>query len=134
MNPLTALYVNGLSVNFGGFAALTNLTLEIPYGQTRAIIGANGAGKTTLMDVITGKTRPTSGEVFLDKSVDLAGLEEAAIARLGIGRKFQKPSVFENLPVAKNVELAVRKGKGFVFQRDLQLPQLLFVIFSHTII
>ena len=114
MNPLTALYVNGLSVNFGGFAALTNLTLEIPYGQTRAIIGANGAGKTTLMDVITGKTRPTSGEVFLDKSVDLAGLEEAAIARLGIGRKFQKPSVFENLPVAKNVELAVRKGKGFV--------------------
>ena len=114
MKQMTALYVNGLSVNFGGFAALTNLTLEVPYGQTRAIIGANGAGKTTLMDVITGKTRPTSGEVFLDKSVDLAGLDEAAIARLGIGRKFQKPSVFENLPVAKNVELAVRKGKGFV--------------------
>ena len=114
MKQATALYVNGLSVNFGGFAALTNLTLKVPYGQTRAIIGANGAGKTTLMDVITGKTRPTSGEVFLDKTVDLAGLDEAAIARLGIGRKFQKPSVFENLPVQKNVELAVRKGRGFV--------------------
>jgi len=113
MTPSTALYINGLSVNFGGFAALTNLTLEIPYGQTRAIIGANGAGKTTLMDVITGKTRPTLGEVFLDKSIDLTGLDEAAIARQGIGRKFQKPSVFEALSVSQNVELAVRKGQGF---------------------
>lgn len=113
MTPSTALYINGLSVNFGGFAALTNLTLEIPYGQTRAIIGANGAGKTTLMDVITGKTRPTSGEVFLDKSIDLTILDEAAIARQGIGRKFQKPSVFEALSVCQNVELAVRKGQGF---------------------
>jgi urea transport system ATP-binding protein len=109
----TALYINGLSVTFGGFAALTNLTLQIPYGQTRAIIGANGAGKTTLMDVITGKTRPTRGEVFLDKTVDLARLDEAAIARQGIGRKFQKPSVFEALPVLQNVELAVRKGQGY---------------------
>lgn len=113
MTPSTALYINGLSVNFGGFAALTNLTLEIPYGQTRAIIGANGAGKTTLMDVITGKTRPTLGEVFLDKSIDLTGLDEAGIARQGIGRKFQKPSVFEALSVSQNVELAVRKGQGF---------------------
>ncbi len=109
----TALYVNGLNVAFGGFAAITNLTLEIRYGQTRALIGPNGAGKTTLMDVITGKTRPTSGEVFLDKTQDLARLDEAAIARLGIGRKFQKPSVFEALPVAKNIELAVRKGQGW---------------------
>jgi urea transport system ATP-binding protein len=113
MKELTALYVNGLSVRFGGFAALTNLTLEIPYGQTRAIIGANGAGKTTLMDVITGKTRPTSGEVFLDRSIDLTGLDEASIARQGIGRKFQRPSVFEHLPVVENIELAVRRGKGF---------------------
>lgn len=113
MTAETALYVNGLSVTFGGFAALTNLTLEIPYGQTRAIIGANGAGKTTLMDVITGKTKATQGEVFLDKTIDLAGLDEPAIARQGIGRKFQKPSVFEALPVAQNVELAVRKGQGF---------------------
>jgi len=108
-----ALYVNGLSVRFGGFAAITNLTLEIRYGETRAIIGPNGAGKTTLMDVITGKTRPTEGEVFLDRSVDLARLDEAAIARRGIGRKFQKPSVFEALRVDQNVELAVRKGQGW---------------------
>ena len=113
MNGTTALYVNGLSVSFGGFAAITNLTLEIRYGQTRAIIGPNGAGKTTLMDVITGKTRPTQGEVFLDKTVDLARLDEAAIARRGIGRKFQKPSVFEALRVDQNVELAVRKGQGW---------------------
>jgi len=109
----TALYINGLNVSFGGFAAITNLTLDIRYGQTRALIGPNGAGKTTLMDVITGKTRPTSGEVFLDKTRDLARLDEAAIARLGIGRKFQQPSVFEALPVAQNIELAVRKGQGW---------------------
>ena len=109
----TALYINGLNVSFGGFAAITNLTLDIRYGQTRALIGPNGAGKTTLMDVITGKTRPTSGEVFLDQTQDLAHLDEAAIARLGIGRKFQKPSVFETLPVAQNIELAVRKGQGW---------------------
>jgi urea transport system ATP-binding protein len=113
MKTPTALYVNGLSVSFGGFAAITNLTLEIRYGETRAIIGPNGAGKTTLMDVITGKTRPTQGEVFFDKSVDLARLDEAAIARLGIGRKFQKPSVFEALRVDQNVELAVRRGQGY---------------------
>jgi urea transport system ATP-binding protein len=109
----TALYVNGLCVSFGGFAAITDLTLEIRYGQTRAIIGPNGAGKTTLMDVVTGKTRPTRGEVFLDKTLDLTQLDEAAIARQGIGRKFQKPSVFEALPVARNLELAVRKGQGY---------------------
>jgi urea transport system ATP-binding protein len=109
----TALYINGLHVAFGGFKAISNLTLEIRYGQTRALIGPNGAGKTTLMDVVTGKTRPTSGEVFLDKTQDLARLDEAAIARLGIGRKFQKPSIFEALPVQQNIELAVRKGQGW---------------------
>jgi urea transport system ATP-binding protein len=113
MKTDTAIYVNGLSVSFGGFAAITNLTLEIRYGETRAIIGPNGAGKTTLMDVITGKTRPTQGEVFLDKSVDLSRLDEPAIARRGIGRKFQKPSVFEALLVEQNIELAVRKGQGY---------------------
>jgi urea transport system ATP-binding protein len=113
MSVPTALYVNGLSVSFGGFAAITHLTLEMRYGETRAIIGPNGAGKTTLMDVITGKTRPTQGEVFLDKTVDLTRLDEAAIARCGIGRKFQKPSVFEALQVVHNVELAVRKGQGY---------------------
>ncbi len=113
MNPTTALYINGLSVRFGGFAAITDLTLEIRYGETRALIGPNGAGKTTLMDVITGKTRPDSGEVFLDRTLDLATLGEAEIARSGIGRKFQKPSVFEALPVAQNLELAVRRGLGW---------------------
>jgi urea transport system ATP-binding protein len=112
MNPTTALYINGLNVRFGGFAAITDLTLEIRYGQTRALIGPNGAGKTTLMDVITGKTRPDSGEVFLDRTLDLTVLNEAEIARGGIGRKFQKPSVFEALPVSQNLELAVRRGLG----------------------
>lgn len=109
----TAIYVNGLSVSFSGFAAITNLTLEIRYGETRAIIGPNGAGKTTLMDVISGKTRPTQGEVFLDKSIDLTVLDEATIVRRGIGRKFQRPSVFDALLVEHNVELAVRKGQGY---------------------
>ena len=72
MSQTTALYINGLNVRFGGFAAITDLTLEIRYGETRALIGPNGAGKTTLMDVITGKTRPNSGEVFLDRTLDLS--------------------------------------------------------------
>lgn len=110
MSGAIALYINGLSVSFGGFAALTRLTLEVRYGQTRALIGPNGAGKTTLMDVVTGKTRPTAGEVFLDRTLDLAKLDEAEIARSGIGRKFQKPSVFEALTVDRNLELAVRRG------------------------
>jgi urea transport system ATP-binding protein len=114
MHNTTAIYVNGLNVRFGGFAAITNLALEIRYGETRAIIGPNGAGKTTLMDVITGKTRPTDGEVFLDRELDLSTLDEAAIARRGIGRKFQKPSVFEALRVEQNIELAVRNGQGFI--------------------
>lgn len=113
MSLPTALYINGLSVRFGGFAAITELTLEIRYGETRALIGPNGAGKTTLMDVITGKTRPVAGEVFLDRTVDLAVLGEADIARTGIGRKFQKPSVFEALPVLQNLELAVRRGMNW---------------------
>jgi len=113
MSTSTALYINGLSVRFGGFAAITDLTLEIRYGETRALIGPNGAGKTTLMDVITGKTRPVTGEVFLDRTLDLASLGEAEIARGGVGRKFQKPSVFEALPVVQNLELAVRRGLGW---------------------
>ena len=113
MQDDTAIYVNGLNVKLGGFAAITNLTIEILYGQTRAIIGPNGAGKTTFMDVITGKTRPQSGEVLLDKKLDLTSIDEPSIARKGIGRKFQKPSIFEALSVEKNIELAVRKGLGF---------------------
>jgi urea transport system ATP-binding protein len=109
----TAVYVNGLHVTFSGFAAITNLSMEFRYGEVRAVIGPNGAGKTTLMDVITGKTKPASGEVFLDKTIDLGSLDETAIARLGIGRKFQKPSVFDALVVRENLELAVRNGRGY---------------------
>jgi urea transport system ATP-binding protein len=109
----TAVYISGLHVTFSGFAAITNLSMEFRYGEVRAIIGPNGAGKTTLMDVITGKTKPTSGEVFLDKTIDLASRDETAIARLGIGRKFQKPSVFEALVVRENLELAARNGRGY---------------------
>ncbi|MFL9965300.1 urea ABC transporter ATP-binding protein UrtD [Paraburkholderia sediminicola] len=111
--PATAIYISGLSVTFSGFAAITNLSMEFRYGEIRAIIGPNGAGKTTLMDVITGKTRPSGGEVFLNKVTNLATLDETSIARLGIGRKFQKPSVFEALRVRENLELAIRNGRGY---------------------
>jgi urea transport system ATP-binding protein len=102
------LYLDGVSVSFDGFRALNNLSLDIAHGEMRAIIGPNGAGKTTMMDVITGKTRPDEGEVLFDNgSVDLTISDEAAIAQLGIGRKFQKPTVFENHTVEDNVLLAL---------------------------
>lgn len=128
MSPVmhdTAIYISGLSVSFGGFAAITNLSMELRYGEIRAIIGPNGAGKTTLMDVITGKTRPASGEVFLDRVTNLATLDEPSIARLGIGRKFQKPSVFEALFVRENLELAIRNGRGYadMLRSRLTAPQ-----------
>ena len=88
------LQLDKINVNFDGFQALTDLTLNIGVGELRCVIGPNGAGKTTLMDVITGKTRPKSGKAVYDQSVDLTQLEPAAIARQGIGRKFQKPTVF----------------------------------------
>lgn len=121
----TAVYVSGLSVVFSGFAAITNLSMEFRYGEIRAIIGPNGAGKTTLMDVITGKTRPAGGKVFLNKVTNLATLDETSIARLGIGRKFQKPSVFEALRVRENLELAIRNGRGYadMVRSRLGVPQ-----------
>ena len=94
------LYLSGVSVSFDGFKALNNLSLLIEPGEMRAIIGPNGAGKTTMMDVITGKTRPDSGEVVFDGRADLTKLDEASIATLGIGRKFQKPTVRDNLLLA----------------------------------
>ncbi|MDQ7980790.1 urea ABC transporter ATP-binding protein UrtD [Paraburkholderia sp. SARCC-3016] len=121
--PQTAIYISGLSVTFSGFAAITNLSMEFRYGEIRAIIGPNGAGKTTLMDVITGKTRPAAGEVFLNKVTNLAALDETAIARLGIGRKFQKPSVFEALRVRENLELAIRNGRGYADMVRSRLTQ-----------
>lgn len=109
------LYIEALSVSFDGFKALNNLSLYINDGELRCLIGANGAGKTTLMDVITGKTRCDSGQVYFGQTVDLLKHDEAAIARLGIGRKFQKPTVFEALTVAENLELSLKTGKGVWF-------------------
>jgi len=103
----TILYLDGVSVSFDGFKALNDLSLYIKKGELRAIIGPNGAGKTTMMDVITGKTRPDTGMVQFNGGVDLTQLDEAAIANLGIGRKFQKPTVFENHSVFDNLELAL---------------------------
>ncbi len=109
------LYIEALSVSFDGFKALNNLSLYINDGELRCLIGANGAGKTTLMDVITGKTRCDSGQVYFGQTVDLLKHDEAAIARLGIGRKFQKPTVFEALSVAENLELSLKTDKGVWF-------------------
>jgi urea transport system ATP-binding protein len=105
------LYLNGVTVSFDGFRALNNLSLAVEPGEMRAIIGPNGAGKTTMMDVVTGKTRPDNGDVFFDSAHDLTRLDEAEIAELGIGRKFQKPTVFENLTVEENLLLALKSDR-----------------------
>ena len=106
------LYLDGVTVSFDGFKALNSLSLVIAPGELRTVIGPNGAGKTTMMDVITGKTRPDTGDVLFDGSIDLTRLDEAAIANLGIGRKFQKPTVFEHLTVFENLELALKTARG----------------------
>ena len=106
------LYLDGITVSFDGFRALNNLSLVIDRGELRCIIGPNGAGKTTMMDVVTGKTRPDSGRAFFDRDVDLLTLREPEIAEAGIGRKFQKPTVFEPHSVFVNLELAMRGNKG----------------------
>ena len=108
----TLLYLDGVTVSFDGFRALNSLSLVIGQGELRTVIGPNGAGKTTMMDVITGKTRPDSGEVFFGGDTDLTRLDESAIANLGIGRKFQRPTVFENLSVFQNLELALKTDRG----------------------
>ena len=106
------LYLDAISVVFDGFKALNNLSLDIGVGELRCIIGPNGAGKTTMMDVITGKTRATSGTAFFGQNYDLALLSEAQIAGIGIGRKFQRPTVFENHTVFENLELAMKANKN----------------------
>lgn len=106
------LYLDGITVSFDGFKALNNLSLIIGEGEMRAIIGPNGAGKTTMMDVITGKTRPDSGEAVFGAAVNLLTRDEADIARLGIGRKFQRPSVFESHSVWDNIELSLEGHRG----------------------
>jgi len=107
----TVLYLEGVTVSFDGFRALNDLSLTIDAGELRCVIGPNGAGKTTMMDVITGRTRPDAGRVFFGQTIDLLGLDEARIARTGIGRKFQKPTVFEQLTVFDNLELAMKADK-----------------------
>lgn len=106
------LYLDDVTVSFDGFRALNKLSLSIDVGELRCIIGPNGAGKTTMMDVITGKTRPDTGTVFFGQTLDLTKLNEPAIAQAGIGRKFQKPSVFEQHSVFENLELAIKTDKG----------------------
>jgi urea transport system ATP-binding protein len=115
------LYLDGITVSFDGFRALNNLSLTVEPGEMRAIIGPNGAGKTTMMDVVTGKTRPDAGEVVFDGSHDLTKLDESEIAELGIGRKFQKPTVFEMHTVEDNILLALksdRRPRATLFWRD----------------
>jgi urea transport system ATP-binding protein len=106
------LYLDGVTVSFDGFKALNELSLVLDEGELRTVIGPNGAGKTTMMDVITGKTRPDTGQVFFRGAADLSKLDESEIANLGIGRKFQKPTVFENLSVFENLELALEDRRG----------------------
>jgi urea transport system ATP-binding protein len=109
----TLLEVSGVSVSFDGFKAINNLSFRIGAAELRAIIGPNGAGKTTFMDIITGKTRPDEGRVIWgDKSISLLNLSEARIAQEGIGRKFQKPTVFEDQSVQDNLILALRNKRG----------------------
>jgi urea transport system ATP-binding protein len=105
------LYLNGVSVSFDGFRALNNLSIAIEPGEMRAIIGPNGAGKTTMMDVVTGKTRPADGDAMFDGVHDLTSLDETEIAELGIGRKFQKPTVFESHTVEDNLRLALKADR-----------------------
>ena len=105
------LYLDGITVSFDGFKALDNLSLTIDAGELRCVIGPNGAGKTTMMDVVTGKTRPDAGTAFFGQTIDLTRLTEPEIAGAGIGRKFQKPTVFEQHTVYENLELALKTDK-----------------------
>ncbi len=114
LDPHILLYLDGVTVSFDGFKALDSLSLVLEEGELRTVIGPNGAGKTTMMDVITGKTRPDGGTVLFQGGRDLTRLDETAIARLGIGRKFQKPTVFDRLTVARNLELAAQGGWGLL--------------------
>jgi len=130
--PNIVLYAEDLSVSFDGFKALNNLTFYLESGELRCFIGPNGAGKTTMMDVLTGKTRPDSGSAWFRPDpddpdprhlVNLIGMDEVAIANCGIGRKFQKPSVFETLTVGQNLELALKGPRGVFDAYKAKLPK-----------
>ena len=134
------LYLDGVTVSFDGFKALNNLSLTIEAGELRCIIGPNGAGKTTMMDVITGKTRPDSGTVFFGQTMDLSRMTEPQIAHAGIGRKFQRPTVFERHTVFENLELAMKTDKRvrrsllaeLTTEQDYNIHQMLRMIQLHT--
>ncbi|MDR3536029.1 MAG: urea ABC transporter ATP-binding protein UrtD [Acetobacteraceae bacterium] len=115
----SAIAVAGLTVAFGNFVALNNLTFEACYGQVHGVIGPNGAGKTTLLDVLTGKSAPRQGSVHLDGTIDLGRMTEVQRALAGIGRKFQKPSVFEALTIAENLDLALRVHRNSLLREVL---------------
>jgi len=106
------LYLENISVSFDGFKAINDLNLYIDAGELRCIIGPNGAGKTTMMDIITGKTRPDTGQAWFGQQINLLEMNEAEISQAGIGRKFQKPTVFEHHSVFENLELAMAGDKG----------------------
>ena len=109
----TLLEVSGVTVTFDGFRAINNLSIQIGEPELRAVIGPNGAGKTTFMDIVTGKTKPDEGRVIWgEKNISLLGMSESAIARAGIGRKFQKPTVFEQQTVRENLSMALRNKRG----------------------
>ncbi len=109
----TLLEVSGVSVSFDGFKAINNLSFQIGERELRAVIGPNGAGKTTFMDIVTGKTRPDEGRVtWGEKAQSLLSMSESAIARAGVGRKFQRPTVFEDQTVADNLMMALKKARG----------------------
>jgi len=108
------LYLNNVSVSFDGLKAINALSLYIDKNELRCIIGPNGAGKTTMMDIITGKTKPDEGEVYFGDHIDLTTKDEAEIANLGIGRKFQKPTVFENHSVFENLQLALEGNRSIL--------------------
>lgn len=106
------LFLDGVTRSFDGFKAINGLSLAVEPGELRAVIGPNGAGKTTMMDIITGKTRPDGGTVLWNMTTDLTRLDESAVAELGIGRKFQKPTVFETHSVEDNIRLALKTPRG----------------------
>jgi urea transport system ATP-binding protein len=108
------LYLEKVTVSFDGFKALNELSVHVEAGELRCVIGPNGSGKTTMMDVITGKTRPDSGTVWFGREIDLLTLSEPQIAQAGIGRKFQKPTIFEELTVFENLELALAGERSFL--------------------
>ncbi len=118
------LYLNGVTKSFDGFKAINNLSLDIAPGELRAIIGPNGAGKSTMMDIITGKTKPDEGQVRFKDTIDLTRHDETDIANLGIGRKFQKPTVIESLSIWDNLELALAGNRGIWVSLVMRLSNI----------